>query len=92
MKIMETIKKDLKITTKEVITNRRVPLKDFPLFSQTDASPEIIIRYLDACKWDGADPEVNISDLRQQPLKISEKIKEKESCWRRIFSEDFQGR
>ena len=68
MKIIETIKKDPTITTKEVITTRRVPLKDFPLFSQTYASPD---RYLDACKRDRTNLEVNICDLRQQPLEVS---------------------
>ena len=71
IKIIETIKKDLTITTKEVITNRRVPLKDFPLFTQIDASLEIIFKYLDACKRDGKNPEVNICDLRQQTLEIA---------------------
>ena len=65
MKIIDTIKKDPTVATKEFITTRRFPLKDFPLFSQTDASPEIIVRYLKACKMDGTNPEVNIRDLRQ---------------------------
>ncbi|KAL5076900.1 hypothetical protein RYX36_015884 [Vicia faba] len=47
MKIIETIKKDPTLTAKEVITIRRVPLKDFPLFTQADFSPEIILRYLE---------------------------------------------
>ena len=46
MKIIDTIKKDPTVTTKEVITTRRVPLKDFPLFSQTNASPKIIAKWM----------------------------------------------
>ena len=65
MKIIETIKKDLTITTKEVITTRRVPLKDFPLFTQADYSPDIFLMYLEACKRDGINLDVNICDLRQ---------------------------
>ena len=56
MKIIKTIKKDTTITTKEVITYRRVPMKDFPLFSQTNASQEITVRYLEACKMDATVP------------------------------------
>ena len=70
MKIIDTIKKDPTVTTKEVIITRRVPLKDFPIFSQTDASPKIIVRYLEACKMDGNTPEVNIHDLRQQAPEV----------------------
>ena len=33
IKMIDTIKKDPTVATKEVITTRRVPLKDFPLFS-----------------------------------------------------------
>ena len=64
MKIIENIKKDPAITTKEVITTRRVPLKDFPLFTQTYASLDIVIMYLDACKRDETNPDVDIRDLR----------------------------
>ena len=71
MKIIETIKKDPTLTTKEVITIKRVPLKGFPLFTQVDSSPEIVIRYLEASKSDGMIPYVNILDLRQQPLEVS---------------------
>ena len=71
MKIIETIKKDLTITTKEVITTIRVLLKDFPLFTQINASPDIILMYLDACKRDWTNPDVNIYDLRQQPLEFA---------------------
>ena len=56
MKIIDTIKKDPTVTTKEFITTRRVPLKDFPLFSQTDASLELIVRYPEACKMDRTNP------------------------------------
>ncbi|CAI8591910.1 unnamed protein product [Vicia faba] len=65
MKIIDNIKKDPTIATKEVITSRRVPLTDFPLFSQIDASPKIIARYLEACKMDGSNPKLNICDMRQ---------------------------
>ncbi|KAL5064016.1 hypothetical protein RYX36_025753 [Vicia faba] len=65
MKIIETVMKDPTITTKEVITTRRVPLKDFPLFTQADSSPEIVLRYLETCKSDGTIPDVNILDLRK---------------------------
>ena len=71
MNIIETIKKDPTITTKEVITTRRVPLKDFPLFTQADSSPEIVLGYLEACKSDGTIPDVNILNLRQQPLEFA---------------------
>ncbi|KAL5074103.1 hypothetical protein RYX36_013087, partial [Vicia faba] len=71
MKIIGTIKKDPTLTTKEVITTRRVPQKDFPLFTQVDSSPEIVLRYLEACKSDGTILDVNILDLRQQPLGVS---------------------
>ena len=46
MKIIDSIKKEPTIATHEVITSRRIPLKDFPLFSEIDASPEIVVRYL----------------------------------------------
>ena len=39
MKIIENIKKEPTIASHEVITSRRIPLKDFPLFSKIDASP-----------------------------------------------------
>ena len=70
MKIIDSIKKDPTIATKEVITSRRVPLKDFPLFSQIDASPEILVRYLEASKMDGTNPELNICDLRQRAPEV----------------------
>ncbi|KAL5075944.1 hypothetical protein RYX36_014928 [Vicia faba] len=66
MKIIDNIKKDPTISTKEVIISRTIPLKYFPLFSQMDATPEIIVRYLEACKMDGTNTELNIRDLRQQ--------------------------
>ena len=71
MKIIETIKNDPTLNAKEVITTRRVPLKDFPLFTQADPSPEIFLRYLEAYKSGGTIPDVNILDLRQQPLEVA---------------------
>ncbi|KAL5078627.1 hypothetical protein RYX36_007048 [Vicia faba] len=70
MKIIDNIKKDPTIATKEVITIRRVPLKDFPLLSQINASPEIMVRYLEACKMDGTNPGLNIRDLHQQAPEV----------------------
>ena len=60
MKIIENIKKEPTVTAHETITSRRIPLKDFPLFSEIDSKPEIIVRYLEACKADGTAPEINI--------------------------------
>ncbi|XP_058785266.1 uncharacterized protein LOC131660126 [Vicia villosa] len=47
MKIIEAIKKDTSFTTKEVITTKRVPLDNFPLFSAY-TTPDIVVRYLEA--------------------------------------------
>ena len=65
MKIIDNIKKELTIASHEAITSRRIPLKDFPLFSEIDASLEIIVRYLEACKADGTIPKINIQDLHK---------------------------
>ena len=35
------------------------------MFSEIDSQPEIIVRYLDACKADGTAPDLNIQDLQQ---------------------------
>ena len=70
MKIIESIKKEPTIASHEVITSRRIPLKDFPLFSEIDASPEIIVRYLEACKEDGTIPEINICYLHKAALEV----------------------
>ena len=66
MKIMDNIKKEPTVSTHEVITSRRIPLKYFPLSFEIDASPEIVVRYLEACKEDGTAPELNIRDLHKQ--------------------------
>ena len=65
MKIIENIKKEPTVTPHETITSRRIPLEDFPLFSEIDSKPEIIVRYLEACKADGTAPEINIQDLHK---------------------------
>ena len=70
MKIIESFKKEPTISYHEVITSRRIPLKDFPLSSETDASPEIIVRYLEACKEGGTIPEINIQDLHKQSPEV----------------------
>ena len=65
MKIIESIKKEPTVASHEVITSRRIPLKYFPLFYEMDASPEIVVRYLEACKEDGTIPELNLCDLHK---------------------------
>ena len=45
------------IASHDTITSRRITLKNFPLFSEIDVSPEIIVRYLEACKADGTIPK-----------------------------------
>ncbi|XP_058726436.1 uncharacterized protein LOC131597781 [Vicia villosa] len=70
MKIIETIKKDPALTTKEVITTRRIPLKDFPTFL-ADSPLDVIINYLQICKEDGTLPDINIKDLKQKLPKVA---------------------
>ena len=64
MKIIENIKKEPSVTSFETISSRRIPLDNFPMFSEIDSKPEIIVRYLDACKADGTTPDLNIQDLQ----------------------------
>ena len=70
IKIIENIKKEPTIAPGEAITSRRIPLKDYPLFSEIVASPEIIVRYLEACKADGTILEINIQDLHKPALEV----------------------
>ena len=80
IKIIENIKKEPTVASHETITSRRIPLKDFPLFSEIDSNLEVIIRYLEACKADGTALEINIQDLHKAApevaLKKSKKRKE----------------
>ena len=71
MKIIENIKKEPTITSHATITSRRIPLDDFPLFSDIDSKPEIIVRYLDASKEDGIAPEINIQDLHKAAPEVA---------------------
>ena len=41
------------------------------MFSEIDYKPVIILRYLDACKADGTDPDLNIKDLHQQTPEVT---------------------
>ena len=57
-----------------------MPLSDFPLFSEIESKPEVILRYLDAYKADGTDPKLNIRDLHQpQPEVTLKKTKKRKA-------------
>ena len=63
MKLIENVKKEPSVTSFAAISSRRIPLDNFPLFSEIDSKPDIIVRYLDACKADGTAPDLNIQYL-----------------------------
>ena len=71
MKLIENIRKEPSVTPLADITSIRVPLSDFPIFSEIDSKPVIVLRYLDACKADGTDPDLNIKDLHQQTPEVT---------------------
>ena len=48
MKIIENIRKEPNVISFATITSRRISLDDFPMFSEIDSKPEIIVRYMDA--------------------------------------------
>ena len=64
MKLIENIKKEPSVTSFATISSRIIPLDNFPMFSEIDFKPEIIVRYLDACKADGTTQDLNIQDLQ----------------------------
>ena len=70
MKIIENIKKEPSVTSFATIISKRIPLDDFPMFSEIDSEPQIILRYLDACKADGTTPNLNIQDLQQKAPEV----------------------
>ena len=70
MKLIENIKKEPSVTPFADLSNRRVPLDNFPLFLEIDSKPKIILRYLDACKTDGTSPNLNIQDLQQKAPEV----------------------
>lgn len=55
MKIINHIKKDPTKVVKEAISTRRIPMDDFPMFTQQDP-PKVTVWYLDACKRAGIPP------------------------------------
>ncbi|CAI8614511.1 unnamed protein product [Vicia faba] len=71
MKLIENIQKEPRATPIADITNRRVPLSDFPLFSEIESKPEVVLRYLDACKADGTDPNLIIKALHQPQQEVT---------------------
>ena len=70
MKIIENIKKEPSVTSFATISSRRILLDNFPMFSEIDSKPEIILRYLDASKADGTSPDLNIQDLQQKAPEV----------------------
>ncbi|CAI8593750.1 unnamed protein product [Vicia faba] len=83
MKLIENIRKEPSVTPHAEITSRRVPLDNFPMFSEIDSKLVIVLRYLDACKADGTDPDLNIKDLHQQTPEVTLKKTKK----RKVVSE-----
>ena len=85
MKLIENIQKEPRATPIADISSRRVPLSDFSLFSEIESKPEVILRYLDACKADGTDPKLNIRDLHQPQPEVTLKKKiGRASCRERV--------
>ena len=80
MKLIENIKKEPNVTSFATISSRRVPLDNFPLFSEIDSKPDIIVRYLDACKADGTAPDLNFQDLQHKaPEVVLKKTKKRKA-------------
>ena len=51
------------------------------MFSEIDSKPQIILRYLDACKADGTAPNLNIQDLQQKaPEVVLKKSKKRKTA------------
>ncbi|KAL5076615.1 hypothetical protein RYX36_015599 [Vicia faba] len=48
MKLIENIQKEPRATSTADISSRRVPLSDFPVFSEMESKPEMFLRYKEA--------------------------------------------
>lgn len=66
MNIIDNNKKGPTKITKEIISTRRIPLEEFPMFTQEDP-PKVIVGYQDACKRAGIPKKIDIHNLPLAP-------------------------
>ena len=73
MKLIDNIRKEPRASSTADISRRRVPLSDFPRFSEMESHPDMFAKYPDSPKEEVAGSKLKIKDLSQPQPEVTQK-------------------